>query len=193
MKYELVKENTISKGNTTLYQIRALEDIDCIKKGDLGGYVESEYNLSQEGTCWVDNTSSVYGNAIVCENAFIGDKSVIAGYLQGISYDCPTPLRATEVGGNVHIYRSTVFCGAHVYGGVLEDETIASCTTITTNEDFLVIKYRNKWIRAYKNDEDGHFINVLVGTAIMDLNAFYFLEEKCDRICHAIDSYFRRV
>lgn len=62
------------KGNK-LYRIRALRDIwdggHLVKKGSLGGYIQHLDNLSQSGSCWVDNDSKVYGNAIVEKNATI--------------------------------------------------------------------------------------------------------------------------
>ena len=36
-----------------------------IKKGDLGGYVESERNLSQYDNCWIYDNAIVFGNAKV--------------------------------------------------------------------------------------------------------------------------------
>ena len=63
MKYELTDE-TIEVYGRTLHRIKALKDIGTsVKKGDLGGFVESERNLSQEGNCWV------YGSAKVCDEA----------------------------------------------------------------------------------------------------------------------------
>mgnify|MGYP001582167621 CR=1 FL=1 len=47
----------------TFHQIEYLKDFADIKKGDLGGWIEKEDNLSQE-----DN-ARVYGNARVSENA----------------------------------------------------------------------------------------------------------------------------
>ena len=48
-KYELTEE--VNKQG--LHRIRALKDIPLygVKKGDLGGFVERENNLSQEGDC----------------------------------------------------------------------------------------------------------------------------------------------
>ena len=74
-KYELT-ENTIEQNGRTLYQIRALKDFEDVMAGDLGGYIEKEENLSQEGNCWVsdearviDNLAKVYGEAEVKDNA----------------------------------------------------------------------------------------------------------------------------
>ena len=61
-KYKLTDETTDVLG-ITLHRVKALKDFDDVKKGELGGYVESERNLSQAGNCWV------YGNAKVCDNA----------------------------------------------------------------------------------------------------------------------------
>lgn len=46
-----------------LHRIVALRDIPRhgVKKGDLGGYIENEDNLSQEGDCWIAE------EAIVCD------------------------------------------------------------------------------------------------------------------------------
>jgi hypothetical protein len=47
-KYELIKSDIPG-----LYRIKAVRDFSDVKKGDIGGYVESEDNLSHEGDCWV--------------------------------------------------------------------------------------------------------------------------------------------
>ena len=51
-KYELTEEAIVVDGHK-LHRIRALKDFADVKAGDLGGYVESEDNLSHEGNCWV--------------------------------------------------------------------------------------------------------------------------------------------
>lgn len=47
-KYELTDE-CINFYGRKLYRIKALVDFYDVKSGDLGGYVESYNNLSQEG------------------------------------------------------------------------------------------------------------------------------------------------
>ena len=55
-----------------LHRIRALRNVrEDVRAGDLGGFVESESNLSQEGTCWI------YDNAIACENARVTEDSTL--------------------------------------------------------------------------------------------------------------------
>ena len=68
MKYELTS-NTKEINGATLYQIRALKDFVAVKAGDLGGWIEKESNLSQEGNCWVYGDAEVYGNAWISDYA----------------------------------------------------------------------------------------------------------------------------
>lgn len=82
-KYKLTNK-TKKVGYTTLHQIEALIDFGDVKKGDKGGWVGREINLSQDGECWL------YGDAIAMENAFVGDnaklydKAVIRGMARAL-------------------------------------------------------------------------------------------------------------
>ena len=67
-KYRLTG-NHINIGNRILYQIEALKDFGDVKAGDLGGYIESEENLSQYDNAWVYGDAQVLGNAQVFDNA----------------------------------------------------------------------------------------------------------------------------
>ena len=77
-KYELVESSKIISRNVILYRIKALVDIPkIVKAGELGGYIESEKNLSHEGNCWVGDNAQVSGNAYVYGNACVsGDANV---------------------------------------------------------------------------------------------------------------------
>ena len=75
-KYELLKRGAVHSG---LYQIRALRDFGDIKKGQLGGFVEGEHNLSHDGKCWIADDAIVSGQARVSENALISDSACIGG------------------------------------------------------------------------------------------------------------------
>jgi len=79
-KFELVKQE-----DTTLYRIRALRAGPWGPVGTIGGYVEKESNLSQEGDCWIHGGAKVFDNACisggahVSEEAHIGDDSHVRG------------------------------------------------------------------------------------------------------------------
>jgi carbonic anhydrase/acetyltransferase-like protein (isoleucine patch superfamily) len=76
MKYKLMP-----KGKNGLHQIKALIDIPHIgvTKGDLGGFVENDKNLSQYDNCWVHNNAQVSGNARVYGNAWVHDNAQVYG------------------------------------------------------------------------------------------------------------------
>jgi len=74
MKYKLTDE-TIEFNGKTLFRIQALKDFGDVKAGDLGGYIESEKNLSQEGNCWVADNARVFDNALISGNAKVYDNA----------------------------------------------------------------------------------------------------------------------
>ena len=75
-KYRLTDE-TINVDGRILHRIEALKDFGNVKKGDKGGFVEKEENLSQYSDCWVYDDAKVYGNAKVCGNTEVcGNREV---------------------------------------------------------------------------------------------------------------------
>ena len=81
-KYKLTDE-TINLNGATLYRIEALKDFGEIKKGDKGGFIESENNLAHEGNAWVSDNARVYGDACVFDNAQVYGNAFESGYAQG--------------------------------------------------------------------------------------------------------------
>lgn len=87
-KYELTDE-ILEVGGHVLHRIKALRDFGNVKKGDIGGWIECEDNLSHDDDCWVyDNAkiyadakiyayAEVYGKAEVCEKARVCGEAVI--------------------------------------------------------------------------------------------------------------------
>lgn len=81
-KYEIVTTDTSRYNGATIYRIKALKTFEIkgyctVNIGDLGGYVQSEKNLSQEGNCWITDKSIVCAGAVVKENALVKDRSCI--------------------------------------------------------------------------------------------------------------------
>lgn len=79
MKYEILKDEFIEFDGRKLYRIKALKDFHNVKKGKVGGYIESEQNLSQEGDAWVSGNAQVYGNAWVYGNARVYGNAQVSG------------------------------------------------------------------------------------------------------------------
>lgn len=98
-KLTSIKINFIGR---TLYRIEALKSFGDVKKGDLGGFVETEENLSQYGTSWI------YDNAKVTDNAVIYGNAKVCGYAQIYDYaeiyDDAIVHDGALVGGNAEIY-----------------------------------------------------------------------------------------
>lgn len=69
-KYELTAETKVFFGKT-LYRIRALVTFGDVPAGQLGGWVESEKNLSHSGNAWITGNALVMDNALVTDNAWV--------------------------------------------------------------------------------------------------------------------------
>ena len=124
-KYKLT-DVCITIGGRDLYRIEALKDFDWVKKGDKGGFIESENNLSHNGDCWVWGNARVCGDAEVCGNARVfGDARVYGD---------------AEVWGNAEVYGNAEVCGnARVCG----DAEVWGNAEVVNNADYIVFK--NWW------------------------------------------------
>ena len=77
-KFELTTNTKIVFGKK-LFQIKALVSFRNVEKGDLGGWIEKEENLSQEGNAWVYGNAEVSGNAWVYGNARVSGNAWVYG------------------------------------------------------------------------------------------------------------------
>lgn len=77
-KYELTAE-FIEKWGKKLFRIKALISFGSVEVGELGGYVEKEDNLAQDGNAWVYGNARVYGNAEVYGNARVCGDAWVCG------------------------------------------------------------------------------------------------------------------
>lgn len=97
-KYELTDE-TMTVDEVTYHRIRACKDFDVqgyhVKAGDLGGYVESERNIDQDGNGWISGLALISGNARVCGNAHVRGNAWIS--------DNACVYGNAEVGGNAEV------------------------------------------------------------------------------------------
>ena len=114
MKYELTTDS-ITHNDVTLYRIKALKDFGNVKAGELGGYVQSLDNLSQEGLCWIYSDAKVFGNAEVFGGAHV------FGY--------------ARVFGSAQIFdNAKVFGGAQVFGSA----KVSKNANIEKQKDYIV-------------------------------------------------------
>ncbi len=87
--------------------------------GELGGWIEDELSLAQEGNCWVADEAVVYGgssvqgnavvsgNAIICNSSFVKDEALVTG---------EALVDNGVVCGRAKIFDSVTIHGADIYG-----------------------------------------------------------------------------
>lgn len=66
----------------TLHQIVALRDLNPImevKEGTVGGWIQDESNLAQDGNAWVYPDAQVFGHGRVFGNAKVAGHATISG------------------------------------------------------------------------------------------------------------------
>ena len=114
-KYELTSEKKVIDG-VELHRIKALDSFGNINKGDLGGWIESEKNLSQYENAWVCDNASVFGNAMVGGNATVRGNASVFG-------------NAT-VGGNATVRGNASVFGNAMVGG---NATVRGNATVSEN------------------------------------------------------------
>lgn len=107
-KYELTDEIKEFSGHN-LHRIKALIDIpDRVLAGELGGWIESEENLSHEGLCWVADNACVFEDASVRDNAQLKDNAWVCQHAQVYG--------TANVFGKAAVYENAQVCGnAWVY------------------------------------------------------------------------------
>ena len=77
-KYEFTGETKVVNG-TTLKRIRALVSFGDVVKGEVGGFIKDEKNLSHNGNAWVTGDARVTGNAWVDGNAWVAGDACVTG------------------------------------------------------------------------------------------------------------------
>ena len=124
-KYRLTDE-TIEFNGVKLHRIEALKDLSVVKKGDKGGFVQSEKNLSHDGDCWIFGYAMIYGSAKISDNAKVFDNAKV--------YDNANIFGNANVFGNAKVYGN-----AEVYGNA----AIKGDAKVHDAVDYIVFK--NFW------------------------------------------------
>lgn len=110
MKYRIRKDLSILPSHG-----RPLYRIERISSGELGGYIEDEHNLSQEGNCWIYEDAHVYLDAKVSGNARIFGNAKIHGNVMvyGNSQVCgfANIWGNAKIYGNAFVHRKVWICG----------------------------------------------------------------------------------
>lgn len=174
-KYELTEE-TIKVGKHTLYRIRAIRDVGGgFSLGDLGGFIESESNLSPEGYCWVYNNACVWGNSIVKEDAIVFNEAKVSGnaiiseyawvYHNAWVYGNACVFGYSKVGGNSRVYGNANIGGVGLLKGCI---TIHGTASI--DGDAYVLRKINLnsgvWNKTIKNKGNEYLISTTLRSVL---------------------------
>lgn len=174
MKYELIE------GNNGFRRVKALKDFGDVKEGVIGGEICSEFNLSQEGNCWVYPDAIVLGNSMIAGNAKIRGGARVYGGLY----------EATTIKGNADIRAgSTVDDGAFISGDtVVQNAWIGRYAELHSTNDYLNVgdvtayKKANSIVLCGEGEIEPLSVSTL-NTEVKDLIEEYFSTEIDDRRC----------
>lgn len=142
-KYELTDETKTLADGTVLHCIRAVRDfvlVDGTKvhAGDLGGWVEREDNLSQDGSAWVRDDAEVCGSAKVENDAWVGGKALVCD--RALIYDNARIYGNANVCGNARIFGNAVVGGEAIVSG--EAQIFGNAEVCDINDYSL---FKNTW------------------------------------------------
>ena len=138
-KYELTNEYITYLGKK-LYRIKALKNFGNVKIGELGGYIEKEDNLSQDGNAWVFGDAIVKDNAMVCGDAMVYGDARVCGdaRVYGDALVCSEAI----VKDNAMVYGEAIVKGNAIVGGnarVCGDAIVKDNAWVKDNADYLNI------------------------------------------------------
>jgi hypothetical protein len=166
-KYRLTDVH-INYRDRTLYRIQAVKSFGNVNKGSLGGYIESEDNLSHVGDCWVGESakvcdysyvsgkSLVYGEAQVYGRVHISESSKVFGYAKLYGNNVRTY-------GRVRIYGHAKICG----GGTYTHESVWLCSNSQIYGNGEIYK---GWVGGNSTIYGNAILNVDYSSLILDID-----------------------
>lgn len=181
------------------YRIEALKDFADVKKGDLGGFVQDESNLSHEGNCWVYNEAIVVDNALVRDEAKICNHGIVSGnakvfnkavvYNNARVYENATVKDEAKVFEDCYIYGNAVICenakvrsNAHVSGSTVVSGGTSVFETIDPNDELIidlgnfklsVTKESNYCLKLFKGDKQDMLLQTEENNIVFALNKIF--------------------
>lgn len=129
-KYKLTS-TTKKYSSSVLYQIEALKDFGDVKKGERGGFIQKEDNLSQNGNAWVSGNAEVFGNAWVSGDAKVYGNARVFGDAE--VYGDARVFGDAEVFGDAKVSGKLKLIGGYFYYTKEKSEEI---NKISINENY---------------------------------------------------------
>ena len=167
-KFELMKDEFVTIEGKKLYRIIAIKDFGKVKAGALGGYVESESNLSQEDNCWIDDEAKVFNGARVEGNATLIEEASVSGdvvvtedvFIEGDAVVNNTTGKCITLGGRLHL---------------------AAGALIESPDNFVTIMTHDGTISLFKNDNNGIDICLYHGEEFIHTDVAEFFNKYSEK------------
>ncbi len=108
-KYEftgLDRRVSVSGRYVVVSRIRAVRSFGSVKKGEAGGWIGMEYNLSHDGNAWVKDNAVVIDDSVVCGNVLVSGSALIAegSEISGNAVVCGDAMvTAAKISGNARV------------------------------------------------------------------------------------------
>lgn len=128
-KYRMIESKRLDSGEF-VYRIQAISKFrDDVEVGDYGGWIQSEKNLSPDGSCWVADDAMVINGAMVTDHATVSknarvEVNAIVSGEASVTDNCLIAgssriLELAKIGGNAMIRNAIVQGAASVYGNAV--------------------------------------------------------------------------
>ena len=183
MKYEITEESCELELKT-LYRIRALKDFNDVKAGDIGGWVQTKNNLSQEGDCWIYDEAIAMDMARIRDSVRIKDNAIISGHAKVL--DNATVTNSAKLFDRCHVYGNTkvqgfsqIYGEAEVFGNVVLKDQAKAHKSAWVSGDIVLDKTMNVTERTTRTpiNISGLSYNI----TIMDNHACFDCETRTHR------------
>ena len=161
-KYEFTGETKVVSGHT-LHRIRAVSHVGrYIVPGEVGGWIESERNLSDKGCAWVYQEACVYDRALILDDAIVSHGAIVCGdasifgramvgdyarvYGSAKVFDCAKIYGRSVVCGDAKVCGSARICDRSIvraFAVVKGSAEIAGNAIIESHKDYMT--FNNVW------------------------------------------------
>ena len=156
-KYEIRKDIYKTVGlpdgsRVKVFKIESLVGIkDRVGAGCLGGWVESESNLSQEGRCWIDGESVVCGDAVVRDSALVATDALVYG---GAVIEGYADVRQARVGGNAVVSENALVDGTNTR--ISGNAKVSGNAEVSSRPDACCVIDGNAWVYEHADIRSSH-------------------------------------
>lgn len=152
-KYQLLENDTKEMDGVKVHRIQALKSFrwneQTIQEGDLGGYIQSEDNLSHElgDSSWVSDNSIVYGDSVVRDDTYVEGNSIVKdSVIEHVSHVKGSFVKGSNIGAT-DVYDTHVHL-SDIGGGRVTNSTVNNSRVINTGAD------KSQIVEAYVKDSE---------------------------------------